>query len=194
MRRPAREAGTILPLAVAAMLVLFSVLAFSVDQAVAYAAKARQENVLDEMRASCMEPSTALEARGSSDPGSVIASRAVEAARSEGFEGSVRVWFYEVPEAQVAQARRVWGIGLQIEEDVPTVLARGFGIPSISAASHRTVVAEPYAGERVWRPDRTPCGRFEVGPRQDQKMFYQMGSIDEFPDEMAREIAAALGR
>lgn len=194
MRRGAREAGTILPLAVAAMFVLFSVLAFFVDQAVAYAAKARQESVLDEMRASCMDSSTALEARGIPDPGSVIASRAVEVARSEGFEGRVRVWFYEAPAAQVAQTRRVWGIGLQIEEDVPTVLARGFGIPSIPVASHRTMVAEPYAGERVWRPDRTPCGRFEAAPRQDQEMFYQMGSIDEFPDEMAREVAATLGR
>lgn len=190
--RRCTDAGSAIPLVVITLFVLFSVLAFCVDQGIAYAAKARQENVLDAMRTACMEPSVALTAKSSENPGEVLASRVVEAARAEGFEGQVSLWFYEVPAAQLTPAHRLWEVGLQVDQDVPTVLARGFGIASLPAASHRTMVVEPYAGERVWRPSWVPIGKYIAQAGQSQKMFYGMGSIEEFPDEMVQEISAVL--
>ena len=55
------------PLAVAAAFVLFAALAFSVDQGIAYATKARQENALDAARAACMDASFALRAKNDDD-------------------------------------------------------------------------------------------------------------------------------
>ena len=63
------ERGSALPLVLVAALALFAVLAFSVDQGIAYAAKARQENALDAARAACMDASFALVAKNADDPG-----------------------------------------------------------------------------------------------------------------------------
>lgn len=91
------ERGSALPLVLVAALALFAVLAFSVDQGIAYAAKARQENALDAARAACMDASFALVAKNADDPGRMVADRVVRTARDAGFEGKASVWFYETP-------------------------------------------------------------------------------------------------
>lgn len=143
-------------LAVAAAFVLFAALAFSVDQGIAYATKARQENALDAARAACMDASFALRAKNDDDPAARFAERAVRAVRDAGCAGSVAVWFYEAPETDTAEGERMWAVGLQVEEESPTVFARGFGVEGIPVASHRVMTA--------MRPmPRTACGVLTSG-------------------------------
>ena len=127
-RRSDGECGNMAPLVVAAAFVLFAALAFSVDQGIAYATKARQENALDAARSACMDASFALRAKNDDDPAARFAERTVRAVRDAGCAGSVSVWFYEAPETDVAEGERVWAVGLQVEEESPTVFARGFGV------------------------------------------------------------------
>ena len=88
------ERGNMLPLAVMCVLVLFAVLAFAVDQGIAYAAKARQENALDAARSACMDASFALAAKNDENPGRLVANLVIRTVREEGFSGRVRVWFF----------------------------------------------------------------------------------------------------
>lgn len=189
------ERGSMVPVAVMAALVLFAVLAFSVDQGIAYAAKARQENALDAARAACMDASFALVAKNADDPGRLVADRAVRAARDAGFRGKASVWFYEAPEASASSTERRWTVGVQLEEESPTVFARGYGIESLPVASHRTVTATPYAGERVWRPEQRRCGRYDypAGAGADSWTYEELGSLDAFPAELAETARASSG-
>ena len=155
------ERGSALPLVLVAALALFAVLAFSVDQGIAYAAKARQENALDAARAACMDASFALVAKNADDPGRMVADRVVRTARDAGFEGKASVWFYETPEESVSSTERHWVVGMQFEEESPTVFARGYGIEGLPVASYRVLTAMPYAGEKVWRPETRRCGRYD---------------------------------
>lgn len=153
------ERGSALPLVLVAALALFAVLAFSVDQGIAYAAKARQENALDAARAACMDASFALVAKNADDPGRMVADRVVRTARDAGFEGKASVWFYETPEESVSSTERHWVVGMQFEEESPTVFARGYGIEGLPVASYRVLTAMPYAGKR--------CGGRKRGAADD---------------------------
>ena len=83
---------------------------------------------------------------------------------------------------------------MQLEEDVATVFARGYGIDSLPAASHRVVLAQPYASERVWRPDIRACGCYDVAAGEDATglRFTAYTELGAFPDEMVAEVRGAL--
>lgn len=181
------------PLAVVSTFVLFAVLAFAVDQGLASATKARQENALDAARAACMEASFTLVAKNDENPARLLADRAARAVREGGCEGRVEVWFYEASEDAASADERLWVIGMQVSEDAPTVFARGFGIEGIAVASHRVVVAVPYAETRVWRPAERVCGRFNLaaGERPEAASFTPLASLDEFPLEVGEQVRAA---
>lgn len=189
----ASERGTIAPLALTAVLLLFAVLAFSVDQGIACAAKVRQENAVDAARDACFDASFALMAKNADDPGLAVARRIAESLRSAGFSGAATVWFFEVPKEDLPASRRVWGMAVQLQEQVPTVFARGFGIESLPVASKRVLVAEPFAGSVVWRPDRS--GEvFELASGAEPTALARraFARLDDGPAELEREVRAAV--
>lgn len=188
------ERGSIAPLAVMAALLLFSVLAFSVDQGIACAVKTGQENALDAARDACFDASFALAAKNDEDPGLAVARRLAETLRAEGFPGEVDVWFYEVPKEDLPASRRVWGIAVQVRDQAPTVFARGFGVASLPVASKRVVVAEPFAGSEVWRPDVAGGETFELraGAEASALTRARLARLDECPIELEREVRAAV--
>lgn len=190
----ASERGTIAPLALTAVLLLFAVLAFSVDQGIACAAKVRQENAVDAARDACFDASFALMAKNADDPGLAVARRITESLRSAGFSGAATVWFFEVPKEDLLASRRVWGVAVQLQEQAPTVFARGFGIESLPVASKRVLVAEPFAGSVVWRPDRSGGEVFELASGAEPTALARRGfdRLDDGPAELEREVRAAV--
>lgn len=188
------ECGNIAPLAVVSALVLFAVLAFSVDQGIACMAKVQQENALDAARSACMDASFALAAKGEERPGALVAQQVVDTLRSEGYGGGVSVWFYEVPSGEVPDWRRIWGIAVQMQEEIPTVFARGFGIDSLPVASKRIVMAEPYADTVTWRPRNSGVGRYEVTAGADASLctYVPLLKLEDFPVELAHETRAQI--
>ena len=194
LHRMPDERGTIAPLAVTAVLLLFAVLAFSVDQGIACAAKVRQENAVDAARDACFDASFALMAKNADDPGLAVARRIAESLRSAGFSGAATVWFFEVPKEDLLASRRVWGVAVQLQEQAPTVFARGFGIESLPVASKRVLVAEPFAGSVVWRPDRSGGEVFELASGAEPTALARRGfdRLDDGPAELEREVRAAV--
>ena len=190
----ASERGTIAPLALTAVLLLFAVLAFSVDQGIACAAKVRQENAVDAARDACFDASFALMAKNADDPRLAVARRIAESLRSAGFSGAATVWFFEVPKEDLLASRRVWGVAVQLQEQAPTVFARGFGIESLPVASKRVLVAEPFAGSVVWRPDRSGGEVFELASGAEPTALARRGfdRLDDGPAELEREVRAAV--
>ena len=190
----ASERGTIAPLALTAVLLLFAVLAFSVDQGIACAAKVRQENAVDAARDACFDASFALMAKNADDPGLAVARRIAESLRSAGFSGAATVWFFEVPKEDLLASRRVWGVAVQLQEQAPTVFARGFGIESLPVASKRVLVAEPFAGSVVWRPDRSGGEVFELASGAEPTALARRGfdRLDDGPADLEREVRAAV--
>lgn len=190
----ASERGTIAPLALTAVLLLFAVLAFSVDQGIACAAKVRQENAVDAARDACFDASFALMAKNADDPGLAVARRIAESLRSAGFSGAATVWFFEVPKEDLLASHRVWGVAVQLQEQAPTVFARGFGIESLPVASKRVLVAEPFAGSVVWRPDRSGGEVFELASGAEPTALARRGfdRLDDGPAELEREVRAAV--
>ena len=190
----ASERGTIAPLALTAVLLLFAVLAFSVDQGIACAAKVRQENAVDAARDACFDASFALMAKNADDPGLAVARRIAESLRSAGFSGAATVWFFEVPKEDLLASRRVWGVAVQLQEQAPTVFARGFGIESLPVASKRVLVADPFAGSVVWRPDRSGGEVFELASGAEPTALARRGfdRLDDGPAELEREVRAAV--
>ena len=190
----ASERGTIAPLALTAVLLLFAVLAFSVDQGIACAAEVRQENAVDAARDACFDASFALMAKNADDPGLAVARRIAESLRSAGFSGAATVWFFEMPKEDLLASRRVWGVAVQLQEQAPTVFARGFGIESLPVASKRVLVAEPFAGSVVWRPDRSGGEVFELASGAEPTALARRGfdRLDDGPAELEREVRAAV--
>ena len=197
MRRPCHgEAGNMAPLAVVAAIVLISVLSFGIDQGIAYAAKDRQVQALDAARRACMDPTGALPAKFAEEPGREIAKLVVEAIRQQGVSGDVAVWFYEAPASALSADERLWVMGMQVSQDVPTSFGRALGVETIPASSCLIVKAKPYAAEKVWRPAKRICGCYRVaaGAGASSVAFTSLESIDDFPDEIAEEIRTALGK
>lgn len=192
--RVAGERGSIAPATTVSALVLAAVLAFSVDQALALALKSRQENALDAVRSSCMGASQGLVAKNSECPGDFVARSVNETLREGGFEGEAVVWFYEAPDGEVAQSRRLWAVGIQVSEDSPTVFARGFGLESIPVASKGVVVAEPFSDTLAWRPSDSGSGRyvFAAGSgASDPPAFERKDGLASYPKEVVCEVQAA---
>lgn len=184
------ERGTIAPLAVVSVLVLFAVLAFSIDQGIACAAKIRQENALATTRDSCMDASFALVAKNDNNPGRAFAQHCMEALRSEGYEGAITVWFYEAPAANTPACKRVWGVGVQLYEKVPTAFARGYGIETLPVASKFVLVAEPYADTVVWRPlnSGNGCYQLEAWAKPSSLAFSGLNKLSDYPLELVQEV------
>ncbi len=190
------ERGNIAPLAVVSTMVLLAVLAFSVDQGIACAVKVRQENALDAARDACMDASFALVAKNEENPGRVMADRITNSLKQQGFEGKASIWFYEVPAIQVPSSRRVWGIAIQIQEQAPTMFARGFGIAYLPVASKRVMTAEPYSDTLAWRPRNSGSGLYvrEFSSETKETGFSSMSEFGEYPAELVDEVRMQLMR
>lgn len=188
-----RQRGNIVPLVVSSVFVMVGVLAFSVDGAIAYAAKVKQENALDGSRNSCMSCAHALVLKNSDHPGRDIARTVGWSLRDEGFEGGIVVWFYEVREGELPASRRLWVIGVQIEEESPTVFARSLGIESIPVASNEVMVAEPFSDTRAWRPEDSGSGKYVVADHEntDAPRYERLDDLTRYPDEMVDRVLAA---
>lgn len=188
------ERGNVAPLAVVSSLLLFAVLAFAIDQSIAYAVKVRQENALDAARNACMNASFALVAKNTENPGREVARCIAQAVYAEGCVGHIDVWFYEVPLDKLPASRRVWGIAVQIEEQSPTMFARGYGILSIPVASKRLIMAEPYSDSVTWRPEGDQNGLYvlEAESVSDDITYTGIMSPDSYPDELMREVGAMV--
>lgn len=182
------EKGNIAPLVVVSALLLLTVLSFAIDQGLAYGQKLKQEDVLEQMRLTCMDAAFGLSLKNSENPGQDIAEKALQVARDEGFSGSVEVWFYEKPRAEVSTATRFWAIGFQLQEESPTIFAKGWGLASIPVATWKVVTAEPYASKKVWRPKSDVCGKYTCQAGVSQLTFTQMGQLQDFPEEMIRAL------
>ncbi len=196
MRRPRRaETGNMAPLAVVAAIILISVLSFGIDQGIAYAAKDRQVQALDAARRACMDPTGALPAKFSEEPGRAVAELAARAIEQQGVSGDVSVWFYEAPAFAMPDDERLWIVGMQVSQDIPTSFGHALGTPTIPAVSCLIIEAKPYAAEKVWRPARRICGcyRLAAGAPASSAAFTAIDSIEGFPDEIAGRIREALG-
>ncbi len=188
--------GNIAPLVIASLFVLLSVLAFSVDQGVAFAAKAWQEHALDAVRNSFMSPSHALVAKNSDHPGRDVAYGIGELLRESGFEGEIDVWFFEVPAKDFSVSRRLWGIAIQVREESPTLFARGLGVESIPVASKTTVIAEPFSDSFTWRPDDSGNGRYSLAESAEPSSlrYERLEGIASYPAEMQEEVQVAKNK
>lgn len=184
--RVSDESGTIMPLIIISTLVLFVVLAFSVDQSLAYAAKARQENAIDTLRHDFMDPSCALRIKNAQDPGKEMAYIAEHSLQQGGFSGHTTLWFFEEPAQSKRTSERYWTVGIELVEEAQTVFARGFGVKSISVASHKVINALIYASEQVWQPDQCLCGRYEFLVPGAHIGFTPLTTLDAFPDEIVQ--------
>lgn len=197
MRRAWRdEAGNMAPLAVVAAVVLVSVLSFGVDQGIAYTAKDRQVQALDAARLACMDPTAALPAKFSEEPGRVIAELVASAIAQQGVSGDVAVWFYEAPVSMMPDDERLWIVGMQVSQEVPTAFGKALGIKTIPASSCLIIEAKPYASEKVWRSRKRICGCYRIlgGMGDSSVSFTPMASVEDFPDEIADRIRKALGK
>ncbi len=179
-----------MPLVVVSIFILLAIMAAAVDVGIAYCEKSHQEQALDAARATCMDSVTSQQAKYDADPGEFLAGAIATTVRSQGVGGDLTVWFYEAPEGSVPESERLWIVGMQVAEDVPTVFGKGLGIDSISTASWRVVRAVPYASQKVWRPDRRICGRyaFSAGNGASKGVFTAIGSLDGFPAEMVEQV------
>lgn len=189
------ERGGVAPLALISVLLLFGVLACSIDQGIACAVKTKQETALAAVRSRCMEASFALPAKNAEQPGAVVAAAAASTLRDNGFEGRATIWFYELPQTDVGTARRLWIVGVQVEEGSPALFARGFGWESFPVASTRIIVIEPYADTRSWRPQDSGNGRYALssGESIDRLSFERLDAIDQYPVEIADRAVMAAG-
>ena len=185
-----RERGSIAPLAIVSIFVLMAIMAAAVDVGIAYCAKSHQEQALDAARASCMDAVTSQQAKYDDDPGEFLADAIASTVRSQGVGGDLTVWFYEAPKGSVPESERLWVIGMQVAEEVPTIFGKGFGFDSVNAASYRVVRATPYASQKVWRPERRICGRyvFSAGKGASQGVFIAVGNLDGFPSEVIEQV------
>lgn len=185
-----RERGSIAPLAIVSIFVLMAIMAAVVDVGIAYCAKSHQEQALDAARASCMDAVTSQQAKYDDDPGEFLADAIASSVRSQGVGGDLTVWFYEAPKGSVPESERLWVIGMQVAEEVPTIFGKGFGFDSVNAASYRVVRATPYASQKVWRPERRICGRyvFSAGKGASQGVFIAVGNLDGFPSEVIEQV------
>lgn len=190
------EAGNMAVLGVIASIVLVSVLAFGVDQGLSYMQKSKQEQTLDAARSQCMNPTAILPAKFSQDPGREICILVAQTLRRDGVNANLDVWFYELAKTSTSERERVWVVGMQVKQSVPTVFARSFGLSNIDVSSWRTFVVKPYASEKVWRPNKRICGHYSVDSQASatQVSFTKMDALDAFPNEIKTQVNALINK
>lgn len=189
----ADERGNAWPFIIAVMFVLLSLLSFVIDSGIAYGYKTFQEKAVDASRNQCMMPSFALVVKNSENPGYDIACSIASGLRDEGFAGEIRVWFYEAPNGSIPPGRRVWTVGIQLEQDVPTVVGKCFGNDSIHVASKKILTVEPYTDGIAWRPNHDSSGLYRLKAGEDTSgiVYERISSIDGYPEEIAEQAQAS---
>lgn len=193
MRR--REQGNVLLLTVLSMPLLFALLAFGADAALAIEAKASQESALQTVQELRMAPAITLKAKNANDPGASIAQCVMDALRDEGYEGGVAVWFYEagLADGLTDESRRVYAFEVEVSDRVPTAFARLFGVNAVDVSSSFSTVSQPYAEFAVWRPavSRRGVYRIEAGESPAGKSF-AAASLADMPSGIREQIEGGL--
>lgn len=189
---PLDERGDIIPACIAALFVLLFAFCALVDPACARFVKSAQESALSSAQAQVEKTSTAVQIKNSQTPGLDTSQAIVSDLRKSGYSGQVTVWFFEASVEQTGAAKRLFVIGVQLEEDMPTIISRGLGIESIPVGSHAVFSAVPYSAEQVWRPDTPINGIFKATAEGTSVNYESKNSITEFPAEMKAEYDTRL--
>ena len=149
------ERGQSMALAVMFMLVVLIVAALVVDFGFMVLERTRQSTSLEEAEQKCMIPSVSLELKNSADPGDVMCKEMVKAIRRTGFDGSIDVYFYEIPDPLVylpdlEGERRIFVFGATLTGETPTIFASMAGVKVPETVTTKWVSAQSYSNEKVY--------------------------------------------
>lgn len=155
-----KQRGDALVLVIVLLPILFAVLSLGVDLAGAIQMKMAQEEALGAAREASMSPSVALVAGSKEDPGQHIAEEITGSLRSFGYQGTVDVYFYELPEDtnppfnSPPETRRVYAYQVVLSGEYQPTFAPALGIDSVPIKTTFTTCGMPYtdAAPFIWRP------------------------------------------
>lgn len=162
------ERGDLNVLFVFVFILLVVFLALAVDVTLVLSKKAANDSLLQNVREDSVGTSMRLEAENSSDPDEVVARGVAESVRDAGFKGAVAVYFYEVPETDVAADRRdterLYAYQVVVDDTVSPVFAALFGVAEIRVPSTFVATSNPRSPIKIWRPDGSKSAVWKLSP------------------------------
>lgn len=144
--------GQVLPLLAVTLMALVAVLALAVDMSGAWRLRDRQTQTLELAKESSMSSLNLV--KFADDPALETARLVGDALAKDGYEGTAKVWYFELPESATGTANRLASVTVEISEPYRSALAWVVGSSTMTVADQLTWTTSPYSTTKVWRPAR----------------------------------------
>ena len=153
MRDP-RQAlrGQVIPIVTIGLVAVAVAVALAVDLSGAYRMEAAQRQELELAKDSVMGDLVALKFSDADPPATDWVSDVGDALHSDGYRGSFRVWWVEMPESLTGPLDRLVVMRVELMQTYEDAVSGVMGITETPVSSSICFWANPYSSQQVWRP------------------------------------------
>lgn len=163
---PTFDKGSVLPLYIMGIMLVTIVLSFGVDLASVYAYGIYQNSNIRTAAADASEMGSSWQLKNSDTPGHFIAKEVCETLRNNGYNGSVKISFYEPSDAKLTTTgtapNRIMCYEIELEQNYNLAFGAAIGKESISVKSSSVYSAIAYSSVNVWRPASCDNGQYTL--------------------------------
>lgn len=146
------QRGQVLPVLAVTMVAIVAACALAVDVAGALRLHAAEAQTLELAKESSMSSLNLV--KFADDPALETARLVADALAKDGYEGTAKVWYFELPESATGTADRLASVTVEISEPYRSALAWVVGSSTMTVADQLTWTTNPYSTTKVWRPAR----------------------------------------
>lgn len=167
-RRVLNEKGSVIPLAICMMVVLFAVVAIGVDFALDYAMSTNQNSDLQIAAEEAQSTASSFVLGNAEEPGKKLAKQVMTSIRRQGYQGKITVDYWEAPQGWTSGGKalpddaRLMVFGVSIDGEYPTMFARVVGIETFSVTASDVFSIAPVSQGEAWRPSSYACGTYTL--------------------------------
>ncbi len=153
-----REAGSTIPVAICASIILIAMLVLAFDFGAQLVVAERNNSDLQICRENLSQTASGFLVKNSSDPAREVATQAVESLRDQGFTGQIAVYVAEAPKgykngsSQLADSRRLISVKIIMLDGSTAMFSRLSGVDKLPVYTDMTFSISPYSAYEAWRP------------------------------------------
>lgn len=164
--RSVDEKGSVLPLYIMGIMLATLILSFGIDLASVYAYGIYQSSNIRTAAADMSEMGSSWQVKNSTAPGHYVAKEVCESLRRNGYNGGIKVSFYEPqysnPTATGNAPNRILCYEIELEQSYKLAFGAAIGKESLAVKSSDVYSAIAYSSINVWKPTSCDNGLYEL--------------------------------
>lgn len=133
----------------------------------------------------------------SDDPAAETLTIVTDELKNDGFQGTWKVIYFELPESETGEADRFAGVWVELHQEYRTILAGVLGFATLDVADGLAWSINPYSSSVVWRPDSVKCRVYEGATSSNgstqvtSTREVPTSSYDTLPEDLRKAIETA---